>query len=101
MPTTTLDPEHPVAQVRSLLQEIDRELHEVIDYTSAPDFDPLTAAELMGRFGQAYQTLGYHRFTGLLLSMDELQQSPPNCEDASPVNHDPADDPPNDKPIDR
>lgn len=88
MPGTTLDPQHPAAQIRGILRQLDRELHEVIDYTGARDFDPLTAAELMGRFGQAYQTLGYHRFTGLLLSMDELQHvSPDESEETSPGIH--------------
>lgn len=90
MPGITLDPQHPAAQIRGILRQLDRELHEVIDYTGTRDFDPLTAAELMGRFGQAYQTLGYHRFTGLLLSMDELRQaSPDEPEEASTVTNDP------------
>lgn len=88
MPATTLDQQHPAVEIRGILQELDRELHEVINYTDAKDFDPLTAAELMGHFGQAYQTLGYHRFTGLLLSMDELQHaSPDESEEASPGTH--------------
>lgn len=88
MPATTLDQQHPAVEIRGILQQLDRELHEVIEYTDAGDFDPLTAAELMGRFGQDYQTLGYHRFTGLLMSMDELQHvSPDEPEEALPVTH--------------
>ncbi len=98
MPSTTLDREHPDATIRSILQQIDRELHEVITYTDAPDFDPLTAAELMGRFGQSYQTLGYHQFTDLLLSMEELRHCPPDPEETVPVEDGPAIDPPNGQP---
>lgn len=70
----SLNSDHLTAEIRHILQQLDRELHEVIEYTNVPDFDPTIAAELMGRFGQSYNRLDYHRFTGLLVSMDELQQ---------------------------
>lgn len=57
----------------------------MIEYTNAPDFDPTIAAELMGSFGQSYQALGYHRFTGLLVFIDELRQaSSDESEEAAP-----------------
>lgn len=88
MPGTTLDPQHPAVQIRGILRQLDRELREVINYTGTLDFDPTTAAELMGRFGQSYNRLGYHRFTGLLVSMDELRHaSPDESEEASPDTH--------------
>jgi hypothetical protein len=75
MTTATLDPQAPLTEARDLLLEIDRQLHEVIDYTNDPDFDPVRAAQLMDRFGDVYQDLGYHRFTDLLLSLDAQPSS--------------------------
>jgi len=89
MPGTTLNPQHPAAQIRGILRQLDRELREVINYTGALDFDPTTAAKLMGRFGQSYNRLGYHRFTGLLVSMDELRQASDESKGASIATNDP------------
>lgn len=92
MTTATLDPQEPLTEARDLLLQIDRQLHEVIDYTSAPDFDPVKAAELMDHFGDVYQDLGYRRFTDLLLSLNTPQQQPSSSTDEQP-REPPTDDP--------
>jgi len=81
MSTPPRDPRHPAAQIQDILCELDRRLHEVIRYTAAPTFDPLAAAEVMGRFDSAYDTLGRHRFCGLLVELDELNSLDQQAED--------------------
>lgn len=91
MTSTTIDAHEPLTAARYLLRQIDRQLHEVIDYTDAADVDPVKAAQLMDRFGDVYQDLGYRRFTGLLLSLDTEQ--PPSGDADQPSAGDPSEPP--------
>jgi hypothetical protein len=86
-------PQHPAAaQIHTLVRELDARLHDVLEFTSQPTFDPIEATRVMDRFERAHRTLD-HRFCWLLLELDEANQAAQEPGD-SPAEADPPAAPP-------